>query len=112
MTDVTNPKTATWTNPTTATTPEGAQVAFDPATEEAGIQLEIDGKPVISAPSQGPITSIDLTTVDAYKALPAGEHTLQVAAVAKDGEVGAYSAAVSFLRTGNAPAAPTNLALA
>lgn len=112
MTDVTNPKTATWTNPTTATTPEGAQVAFDPATEEAGIQLEIDGKPVVAAPSQGPITTIDLTTIDAYKALPAGSHTLQVAAVTKDGEVGDYSAAVTFLRTGPHPDAPTSLALA
>ena len=107
---VTNPKTATWTNPTQATDANGVPVAFDPSQDMAGIEIQLDDQPAVVVPA-GVATSFDLTSLDAFKALSPGEHTLGLAIVTKEGTVGQFASGATFQRA-VIPLAPTSLALA
>lgn len=104
-----NPKTASWVNPTQATDENGATVPFDATTDLAGVEIAFDGAAAVAVPSA--TTSIDLTTLDAYMALPVGKHTLTVADVTKEGVVGQFSVAAEFQRA-VVPFAPSAVVLA
>ncbi len=96
MGTIVNPKTATVTDPTTATDATGATVAWDPSTDKAGYAVSIDGAAVVDVPVAAGVNTIDLTSLAAYEALPAGAHSLTVADVTKEGVTGKQSAAVTF----------------
>jgi hypothetical protein len=110
MTIPVNPKTANWINPTQATDQTGALVAWDASTDMAGIEIQFDGTPAVSVPT-GFGTSFDLTTLAAYKALPAGSHNLDMAVVTKEGAVGQFSSTQPF-QVAVVPLAPTAVVLA
>lgn len=107
----TNPKTATWVNPTQATDQSGATVAWSAATDLAGIQLSFDGQPAVSFPVSLGATQADLTKIAPYTSLPAGNHTLAIELVTKEGAVSPFSNTVSF-SIALVPFAPTNLVVA
>ena len=111
MTVPVNPKTASWVNPVQATDPTGAVVAWDPNSDLAGIEIELDGAAAVSVPAALGATSFDLTTLAAYTGLASGQHTLEIAIVTKEGAASPFSSAVTFLRA-LVPLAPTNLVVA
>lgn len=105
-----NPKTLSWTNPITATNLAGLSVPWSAATDQAAVQLTFDGgSPVVVTVPPG-ATSLDLTTVPNYMALPNGAHTLTVSEVTSEGALGGASSAVSFL-IATIPGAPTAVTL-
>lgn len=106
-----NPKTMTLVNPTQGTDQNGNTVAWDGATDFAGFVLVFDGGPPVTVELPAEVTSLDLTTLDAYKALSTGEHTLVVADFTKEGAVGAFAAPVSF-SIAVTPLAPTAVMVA
>lgn len=106
-----NPKTISWVNPTQAHDQNGAVTAWDAATDMAGITIQIDGQDAVSVPTSAGATKFDITTLDAYKALPVGAHSLKIADVTKEGTVGDQSAAAPF-SVAVVPLAPTAVALA
>jgi hypothetical protein len=104
-----NPKKATVAYPTQAIAPDGTTVAFDP-TDIAGLEFQIDAQPAVSIPANSGVTTFDITTLAGWSALSSGSHALTAAVVTKEGLVGAFSAAATFLR-GNVPLAPAPLLL-
>ena len=101
-----NPKTLSWTNPTQNT--DGTPYDL---TRTAGYELQIDGSGVVSIPKAGGGTSVDLTTIAAYTALPAGNHTFALDIVTSEGVKSAFSTSFPFSLVGT-PKAPTALAAA
>lgn len=108
---ITNPKTLHWANATQGTNSAGAVVAWDPSADMAGIQVAFDGQPGISVPTSLNATSLDLTTVAPFVALAAGQHTITIADVTKEGVVGVSAPPVPFLAA-VVPLAPTLVTLA
>lgn len=106
-----NPTTASWVNPAMATDQDGNQVAWDASTDMAGIELAIDNAPAVSVPTASGANTFDLRTLDAYKALKAGNHTLSLAIVTKEGATSSFVGPVTF-PIGVTPLAPANLVLA
>lgn len=111
MTVVTNPRKASWVNATQGTDQSGNAVAWDANSDLAAVEIKFDGQAAIDVPVAGGATSLDLTTVDAYKALPAGQHSIQLAEVTKEGAVSDFTASVPF-QVAVVPLAPTSLVLA
>lgn len=108
---ITNPKTASWVNPTQGKDPNGTLVPWDANTDLAGIEIQLDGQPVVSVPVSLGATSADLTTLTAYTSLPSGQHTIDIALVTKEGAVSPFSSTVTFLRA-VVPLAPTSVVVA
>lgn len=108
---VTNPKSVSWTNPTQAIDPNGATIAWDPATDLAAIEIQIDGTGAVSVPVSLGATSFALTSLSAYQALAVGAHSLGLAIVTKEGAVSPFSGTTPFLRA-VVPLAPTAVVLA
>lgn len=100
-----NPKKLNWTNPTAYT--DGSVYAA--ATDNAGYTLQLDGVGAVSIPLAFG-TSYDLTSLDPYKTLKRGTHTLALAAVSKEGIQSDFSPPLSF-QIAVAPVAPTALGL-
>lgn len=108
---VTNPKHLNWTNATQGTNVAGATVAWDPTSDMAGIQVSFDGQPAVSVPTALNATTLDMTTVAAFMALGAGQHTITMADVTKEGAVGQSAAPITFLLA-VVPLAPTIVTVA
>lgn len=100
-----NPRTLTWTNPTTRV--DGTPYA---QADNAGYEIQLDGEGAVSIPLAWG-TSFDLTTLSAYQDLRSGNHTIALAAVSKEGLKSAYSSPSTF-QIAMAPRSPTNLVLA
>lgn len=111
MTVPVNPKSVSWANPTQATDPSGATVAWDPKTDMAAVEIQFDGTAAVAVPVSLGATSFDLTSISAYTALPSGQHTLDLAIVTKEGAVSPFSSTVTFLRA-LVPFAPTAVVVA
>lgn len=97
----------TWTNPTTNT--DGG--AYDAATENAGYNLAFDNTSAAVSVPVAFATSFDFGSLDAYKALKSGNHTIRLSVVNKAGGESAYSAPLSFRKTGT-PNVPVLVAVA
>lgn len=108
---ITNPTKVNWENPTQAKDPTGAVVAWSAATDLAGIEIQLDTTAAVSVPVSASATSFDLTTLAAYTGLSAGQHTIDIAVVTKEGAASPFSSTVTFLRA-LVPLAPTAVALA
>jgi len=108
----TNPRTISWTNPTTRT--DGTP--YDVATQNAGYELALANPagsalvPFISIPLAFG-TSFDLSSAAAYQALPSGSYEFALAVTSKEGLTSAYSERAPF-QIAVAPVAPTGLVLA
>lgn len=100
-----NPTVISWTNPTTRV--DGSPYG---QADNAGYELGIDGTGAVSIPLAWG-TQFDLTTLDAYRALNSGTHTLTLAVVSKGGVKSNPTPPVSF-QIEVAPMAPTNLVVA
>lgn len=85
-----NPRTLSWTNPTTNA--DGTTMA---QTDFAGYVLALDGAPAVSVPLQFG-TSFDMSTLAAYTALKSGSHTVTLAVVNVAGNTGVASDAATF----------------
>lgn len=111
QTPPTNPKTLSWTWPTTAKDQNGNTVSLA-LSDIVAAELQFDGGAVIDVTSvtgaSGAQASLVLSTLDAYKALSPGTHTVDVAAKTAEGSIGGFSAPVSFL-IAVVPDAPTAL---
>jgi hypothetical protein len=104
-----NPKHISWVNPLQATDKDGNLTTFDPTTDMKGIELQFDnGTPV--EVDTGCVTTFDMSTLDAYKALPRGTHKVDIAILTEEGAVGGFSPSVTFL-IGVLPLAPTAVVL-
>jgi len=108
---VTNPQTVSWANATQATDQNGNIVSWNATSDMAGVEIAFDGQAAVSVPASSAITSVTLKSVAGYSALPAGQHTLTVSDVTKEGAVSAPSQTVTFL-IALVPMAPTNIQLA
>jgi|ERR1700742_2248442 len=106
-----NPKTISWTNPTTGTDVTGATVPFDATADLGGIEIQLDGVGAVSVPVSLGATSFDLTTLAAYTALTVGSHTVGLAVVSKEGAASDFAPPLTFLAAVK-PAVPTAVALA
>lgn len=109
-TPVINPTHVNWVNPTQALAPDGSQVAWDANTDLGGVEIQLDGVPVVSAPVAFGATSFDLTTISTYQSLPVGSHTIGMAVVTKEGAASKFTDPVTFLRS-VVPFAPTGVTL-
>lgn len=98
-------KNLVWSNPTTTT--DGT--VYDPATQQAGISVVLDGAAAVSVPSLG-ASNFDLSTLAAYQALKSGNHTVAIDVVTKAGVHSALTAATTF-PVGDTPSAPTGLSI-
>lgn len=107
---VTNPKHLSWTNPTQAVDQNGKTVAFDPATDMKGVEVQFDNVGAVEIDT-GVVTTLDMTTLDAYKALPSGTHKVDLAILTNEGVLGGFSTSVTFL-VGFTPLAPTDVVVA
>lgn len=105
-----NIKGVSWKDPTSAKDQNGQTVAWDAATDRAGMSIKLDGTGVVSVPVAAGVSTFDLRTLAAYQALQPGPHTLGLAEVTKEGIVGEYASDVPFL-VGFVPGAPTEVAL-
>lgn len=101
-------KTLSWTNP--AQNVDGT--TFDPATDQVGISIVLDGAAAFPVAS-GSASSIDLTSIAAFKALKPGSHTVAIDVVNKAGVHSALTAAATFLidAAPAVPNAPTGLTI-
>lgn len=108
-----NPKTLSWTWPTTAKDQNGNSVPLA-LTDIAAVEVQFDGGAVIDVTAvtgaSGPQASLILATLAAYQALSAGTHTVDVAARTTGGSIGGFSAPVTFL-IAVVPDAPTAVSL-
>lgn len=111
MAEVLNPRVLSWVNPTQALDQTGKTVAWDPATDLAGVEIQLDGAGAVSVPLAAVADAFDLTTLAAYEELPVGTHTVALAVTTKEGVSSDFSVPVTFL-TGVVPLAPTGLTLA
>lgn len=95
----------TWTNPTKNT--DGSP--YDQATMGAGYELSLNGEgATISLPfALG--TEFDMKDLEAYIALPSGDHTVGLRVVSREGVPSDYS--VASFRKIPTPAAVSNLAV-
>lgn len=100
-----NPKTLSWTNPTTYT--DGSAY---PQADNAGYTIQLDGTGTVSVPLAFG-TSFDLSTLSAYTALKRGTHTVALQVVSKAGLASAFSTPASF-QVEVPPNPPTNLTMA
>lgn len=109
----TNPKTLSWTWPTTAKDQNGATVPLA-LSDIAAVEVQFDGGTPIDVTAvtgaSGPAASLILATLAAYQALTAGTHTVDIAARTAEGSVGGFSAPISFL-IAVVPDAPSAVAL-
>lgn len=99
-------KVLSWVNPVKNTD----DTAYDAASQQAGIDIVIDGAPAVSVPV-GAATEFDLTSLAGFGALKSGAHTVAIDVVTKTGVHSDLSGAASFSLEGK-PLAPTNLAVA
>lgn len=111
---VINPKTVTWTWPSTGKDQNGNAVSISLA-DLVALEVQFDGGSPIDVTSvtgnSGANGSLVLTTLPAYQALSVGTHTIDIAARTAEGSVGVFSAPLTFL-IGLVPDAPTAVALA
>ena len=107
---LTNPKHITWVNPLTGTDQNGNVITWNPQTDMKGIELQFDGGTPIEVDC-GFVTSYDMSQLAQYKALPAGQHTVDMCILTDEGVLSGFSASVTFL-IAVVPLAPTNVALA
>jgi hypothetical protein len=113
MGTIVNPTKVTWVDPTTGTDATGATVPWDATTDRAAVEIQFDGVGVVDVPVSTGVDTLDLTTVAAFEALPAGAHSLTMAEVTKEGTVGKASAATTFSVDHTiTPDAPTSVKLA
>jgi len=105
MTTLINPKHISWVNPQQGTDQNGNLTAWDPSTDMKGIELQFDGGTPIEVDC-GFVTSFDMSTLDAYKALASGAHTVDIAILTKEGVLGGFSVQQTF-SIGVAPLVPT-----
>lgn len=109
-----NPKTATWTWPTTAKDQNGNNVPLA-LSDIVAVEVQFDGGTPIDVTSvtgsSAATGALNLTTLPAYQALAVGTHTIDIAARTAEGSVGVFTAPITFL-IGLVPDAPTAFALA
>jgi hypothetical protein len=103
---VANKNKLTWVNPTTYT--DGT--AYDPATENAGYELSINGAEASVALPFAFGTEFEMKDLEEYRQLPLGEHTVRLRVITKQGVASDYTGAVTFRKDGQ-PLAPANLAV-
>lgn len=106
-----NPQNISWVNPIQAKAPDGSAVAWDANTELAGIEIAIDAVPAVSVPVAFGATTFQLASLDAYKQLGSGDHSVKLAVVTKEGVASDFSAAVTF-SVAVVPFAPTAVVVA
>ena len=107
-----NPKTISWTNPTSRE--DGTP--YDAATENAGYELALANPaggalvPFISIPLAFG-TSFDVSSAAAYQALPSGQYEFALAVTSKEGLSSKYSNRTPF-QVAAVPSAPVDLVVA
>lgn len=108
---VTNPKTISWVNAVQAVDQNGNTVAWSASADLAGVQIAFDGQAAVSVPATTAITQLALASIAGYSTLAAGQHTVTVAEVTKEGAVSPPSVSASFL-IALVPLAPTTVMVA
>lgn len=108
---ITNPKTISWTNATQGVDQNGNTVPWSASADLAGVQISFDGAAAVSVPATTAITQLALSSIAGYSTLAAGQHTVTVAEVTKEGAVSPPSVVQTFL-TAVVPLAPTSVVLA
>lgn len=92
-----------WVQPTVNT--DGT--SYDAATEQAGIEIVIDGSSSVAVPTAAANT-FDLTGLAVWPTLKAGAHSVAIDVVTKGGTHSALSNVATFSIVGT-PLAPTGL---
>lgn len=112
-----NQHVLSWVNPTSGTDENGNVLPLA-LSDIVAIEIQFDGGnaieiPYPAAPPQAQGT-FDLLSLDQYKALAAGSHTVDLAVKTAEGVIGGYSATASFqiAPATFTPAAPTNVQIA
>ena len=109
---VTNPTHLNWVNPATGIDQDGNAIAWNPATDMKGIEVQFDNGSAVEVDC-GNVQTLLLASVPGYTALANGTHKIDMAILTNEGKLSGFTTSVTFQRaTFITPDQPTNVNVA